>query len=238
MTSKKPRATLAALAGPRCFKAFTLLELLVVVAIIGILAALLFPLGKSMIESGNASKCVANQRQIVAGILQYAQENNNRLPGYICEGPWYWNARLSRAIGASPAPTLPYMPYHPSFSTTNTKGVVTLWICPANNPFKKRIMRETSYGIIQSIYPNDERPNSNGVASTPTLLAKLDKPSKTIALGDCSLTSSSSARIGSDADIAKVHKGGANFAFFDGHVEFLKPVPAYTNRMFRQTGGD
>ena len=59
----------------------------------------------------------------------------------------------------------------------------------------------------------------------------------TIALGDCSLTASSQNRIGSDSDIATPHKGGANFPIFDGHVEYLKPVPAYTNGMFRRTGG-
>jgi prepilin-type processing-associated H-X9-DG protein/prepilin-type N-terminal cleavage/methylation domain-containing protein len=211
--------------------AFTLVELLVVIAIIVILAALAFPITTSMIETGNSSKCVANQKQIVTGIIQFAQENNG-LPSYICNGPWYWNARLSRATGASPPPTLPYMPYHPNSSTTNAKGSLTIWICPANNPFKKSPNRETSYGIINTIYPNNE---SN---SSPVPLLKLDKPSKTIALGDCSLTSSSAARIGSDADIAKVHKGGANFAFFDGHVEFFKDVPAYTNGMFKRTGGN
>jgi prepilin-type processing-associated H-X9-DG protein len=51
------------------------------------------------------------------------------------------------------------------------------------------------------------------------------------------LTALSRNRIGSDANIAKPHKGGANFAFFDGHVEYLKSVPAYTNGMFRRTGG-
>ena len=59
----------------------------------------------------------------------------------------------------------------------------------------------------------------------------------TFALGDCSLMASSRNWLGSDAYIAKPHKGGANFAFFDGHVEYLKPIPVYTNGMLRRTGG-
>ena len=215
---------------PEKNRAFTLIELLVVIAIIAILAALAFPITKTVLSRGDASKCVANQRQIVMGIILFAQENNG-LPPYITQG-WYWNARLSRATNNSPAPTLPYMPYHPSTSMDRPKGGNSIWICPANNPFKtNNPIRDCSYGIIKAIYPNAD--NSSRVP-----LIKLDKPSRTVALGDCSLNARNSARIGRDSDIAKVHNGGANFAFFDGHVEFFNPVPAYTNGIFKRTGGN
>ncbi len=66
----------------------------------------------------------------------------------------------------------------------------------------------------------------------------LAKPSKTVALADYVVTKTGGGKISRDSDIAKVHNGGANFAFFDGHVEYLNPVPAYTNGMFQRTGGD
>jgi prepilin-type processing-associated H-X9-DG protein len=66
----------------------------------------------------------------------------------------------------------------------------------------------------------------------------LAKPSKTVALADYVVTKSGVGKISSESDIAKVHNGGANFAFFDGHVEYFNPVPAYTNGMFKRTGGN
>jgi prepilin-type N-terminal cleavage/methylation domain-containing protein/prepilin-type processing-associated H-X9-DG protein len=64
----------------RAFKAFTLIELLVVIAIISVLAALLLPsLGRAK-ESGRATACLSNLRQIGISLQLYVQDNNNHLP--------------------------------------------------------------------------------------------------------------------------------------------------------------
>jgi prepilin-type N-terminal cleavage/methylation domain-containing protein/prepilin-type processing-associated H-X9-DG protein len=60
--------------------AFTLIELVVVIAIIGILASLLLPtLGKAK-EAGRSAACLSNLRQIGIALQLYTQDNNNRLP--------------------------------------------------------------------------------------------------------------------------------------------------------------
>lgn len=60
--------------------AFTLVEMLVVIAIIGILAALIFPaLGRAR-EAAKGVACLSNLRQVGVALQLYVQDNNNRLP--------------------------------------------------------------------------------------------------------------------------------------------------------------
>ena len=59
---------------------FTLIELLVVIAIISMLAAIIFPVFSKAQEKARQTTCLNNQRQIVAGILIYAQDNDELFP--------------------------------------------------------------------------------------------------------------------------------------------------------------
>jgi prepilin-type N-terminal cleavage/methylation domain-containing protein/prepilin-type processing-associated H-X9-DG protein len=62
------------------FYAFTLIELLVVIAVIAILAALLVPVGSRMVESGRATSCLGNLRQLGMALSAYLADNNNTMP--------------------------------------------------------------------------------------------------------------------------------------------------------------
>lgn len=61
-------------------KGFTLIELLVVIAIIAILAAILFPVFARARENARRASCQSNLKQIGLGILQYAQDYDEKLP--------------------------------------------------------------------------------------------------------------------------------------------------------------
>lgn len=59
-------------------RAFTLIELLTVIAIIGILAAILIPVVGKVRSSAKAAQCVSNLRQIGQATFLYLNENDDR----------------------------------------------------------------------------------------------------------------------------------------------------------------
>ncbi len=60
--------------------AFTLIELLIVIAVIAIMAAILFPIFVRVREKGRQTACGSNLRQLGIAVTQYAQENDGFLP--------------------------------------------------------------------------------------------------------------------------------------------------------------
>lgn len=60
--------------------AFTLIEMLVVISIIALLAAILFPVFGRVRENGRRSACLSNQKQIGLALLQYAQDYDETGP--------------------------------------------------------------------------------------------------------------------------------------------------------------
>ena len=61
-------------------QAFTLIELLVVISVIAVLMGILMPALKKARETARMASCASNQRQLVMGLLTYAQGNDNKLP--------------------------------------------------------------------------------------------------------------------------------------------------------------
>ena len=59
---------------------FTLTEVLVVILIIAILAAIIFPLVRGMRDKAQSAVCAQNLKQIGIGLLSHISENNGRFP--------------------------------------------------------------------------------------------------------------------------------------------------------------
>jgi prepilin-type N-terminal cleavage/methylation domain-containing protein len=62
-------------------RAFTLVELLVVIGIIALLISILLPILKQARASAEAVKCQSNQRQLMLAFLTFANEHKQHLPG-------------------------------------------------------------------------------------------------------------------------------------------------------------
>jgi prepilin-type N-terminal cleavage/methylation domain-containing protein len=114
-------------------KAFSLLELLVVIGLIATLAAMLFPVFSQVREKSRSSVCISNLRQIGASIAMYSQDYDNIYP---------YGAdvidKFTNAWGVNPVndPILSSMP----LLTDILKPYINekkLWKCPSDVGFKR-----------------------------------------------------------------------------------------------------
>jgi len=100
--------------------AFTLIELLTVIAIIGILAAILIPTVGRVRESARSIQCGSNMRQITMALRLYAQDNRNFFP-----------AASGRDVnGVSLLWTKEIRSYLPLQGTASTAKEHPVFVCP------------------------------------------------------------------------------------------------------------
>jgi prepilin-type N-terminal cleavage/methylation domain-containing protein/prepilin-type processing-associated H-X9-DG protein len=67
----------------RLREGFTLVELMVVMAIVAILAALAFPVSSRVVQASRASGCISNLRQLGAALHLYLGEHNQMMPNLV-----------------------------------------------------------------------------------------------------------------------------------------------------------
>jgi prepilin-type N-terminal cleavage/methylation domain-containing protein/prepilin-type processing-associated H-X9-DG protein len=185
MNQKKSTSALA--------NGFTLMELLVVITIVAILAALLFPAIGAGRERARTTTCASNLRQIGLGAFAYAQDNGGRLAPYTIDMNyaeqvlgkrtqfWYDEKLMGQYTGN---PT--------SFGRLEMQGDLkkSLYLCPSdtqmpppNMPGSAVVYSSYAYNTLICPFPS---PTTWGVNMTldtvPTLLSQYSQPSKTLFL--------------------------------------------------------
>jgi len=83
--------------------AFTLTEMLVVVAILSVVMALLLSAMPVVLEATYQARCLSNLRQLSAGCLAYGSDNDNLLVPICDTSQRTWRALISPYIGANPS---------------------------------------------------------------------------------------------------------------------------------------
>ncbi len=81
-SSERPASSEREVAVPRgvARRAFTILELLVVISIVAILTAIFMPALARVREAGERIECASNMRQIACALIDYTDEHRDRLP--------------------------------------------------------------------------------------------------------------------------------------------------------------
>jgi general secretion pathway protein G len=104
-------------------RAFTLIELLTVIAIIGILAAIIIPVTGRVRASAKTSSCGSQMRQISMALILFQQENRGLLPPASPPTDPVLNAKIlwTKALA-------PYLPLRGSIATSPVHQVFT---CPS-----------------------------------------------------------------------------------------------------------
>lgn len=206
---------------------FTLVELLVVISIIAILAAILFPVFARARENARRSVCQSNLKQIGLGVMQYTQDYDERLP---------INWASASGSGSGEVDIFPYAS-QPGNWIVGIYPYVKSWqlfICPSAEKWTDTSWpdgiptgnSDTNYvgsGVVMH--------SMNAFSTSPLSLAAIPNPSSIILVQEYKQrTSNASIRPcnfdGSGykfvlgAGSSDLHFDGGNLLFCDGHAKW------------------
>ncbi len=202
-------------------RAFTILELLIVLGIVAVLAAIIFPVFARARQNARRASCQTHLKQIGLGMMQYARDYDEKMPLSLTVQGETWVDILH-----------PYIKSDAVFLCPND-----LTPFPLPNPYRRR----TSYALNQlyAHIPRERLFSTPGSGPHSINLAKIQSPAGTIAAGDSSdylqvtmAPRSTSVALALNAappsfgDGGKLgrfvgrHLDGTNWLFLDGHVKW------------------
>lgn len=238
---------------PRSSKAarqqgFTLIELLTVIAIIGILAAILIPVVGAVRETARKTKCMSNMRQVALAILAYESENG------VLPGPSFRRVRKPVSLSADYREInwrlVDYVGMRSEVFECPTNAITfDSSLNPHNVAFVLNNISNASYSNpprffgypsrAQSqpwepggIAPADHQGNPKSLdqivsAGTSAIGSELTELSQIwmITDADAGIYNQRNADIGADSTYLEdgagyAHGTGRNYVFFDGHAEY------------------
>ncbi len=209
---------------------FTLVELLVVIAVIAVLAAILFPIASSLQNSSSQSKAASNFRALGGVIMTYAADNDQSLPLLQTNHRWAYRTSSPNQIGSVlyqqmglPKPTSAFKP-------------VPLLVAPAMKKWISKYGKGDAYAGFHSVASTitvpggTDRPFGNNGSPPSMKIHQVPNPSKTWAVYELGGTGDPNTALNLKTYPEPVHGDMRTVLFFDGHVEVIPsdaPKPIY-----------
>lgn len=220
MRHRFTNAAKAARGENRSRSGFTLIEILVVLTIIALLAAMLFPQFSRSREAARRASCASNLKQIGLALNQYSQDFDATMPPiYTGSGPIDKNPRNWRVL------VFPYVhsvgvfrcPSNPANDTSATDNSAADAI-KMNVSYGANYNSGTGLGAFGSHDGKDKVHDSMVTSSSDTIaVAETTSTRPDIDMDDIEMF----------GKLYAAHSGLTNYLFYDGHVKALKPLQTY-----------
>lgn len=232
-------------------KAFTLIELLTVIAIIGILASILIPVVGKVRESAHQVQCGSNMRQVAQAILTYESEFGV-LPGPTerdVQSPLAGDSRRGATIPPSAWPEgdanidlSVLMEHYLLDGGKYDAGDPGPFMCTAGLEKAKAsplipvfLLMRNIRTVPPSFFGDTDFEDSRARPKSLDQIVAAGEGARSRLATELSMiwmisdidggNYGGASGIGRDSPLtyAPVHNGGRNYVFFDGHLEFCKP---------------
>jgi general secretion pathway protein G len=188
---------------------FTLIEMLVVIAIIALLVSILVPTIGSTLRSAKTKACASNLRQIGTGFLLYANENEGKLPYQQKNSGTTWHIEIAPFLEDYSNGDY----YNLSQQNSEPPGVYN---CPLTDN-KIRPGNYADYGMNYLI--NDHGTNGNQTVPQRSVFS-VPTPTQTMLLADSVNCGRRLSPYSANGSMDPRHPGDSmNILFIDGHVD-------------------
>ncbi len=212
----------------RSRRAFTLVELLVVIVIIGILASLLLPVLSKSKASALQTQCLGQTRQLALALQMYTQDFRDVMPwpnwGNTFQG-WLYTPSNHQPPEPSDPPEAVYAggtlwPY--------VKVIKGYW-CPVDYTntayFSERAERLSSYimnGAMMGYYIRPQASKTHKLSAMNPSAYVTWEPSDNPPYDPAQVFNDGASFPKEDEGPSQRHNTGCNVSSFDGHAQFLK----------------